>query len=902
VEPDGSLEPDDPNDQGLEFVSPPLPIDEILGDLNKVKKWAKEYGCYTNDSTGLHINISVPGYSRENLDFVKLALLMGDKYVLDAFGRSGNTYAKSALDIVKRAVRDNPDNAAQLLDKMKGNLDQLASKAIHSGITSKYTSINTKDGHIEFRSPGGDWLGDNFDQIENTLLRFTVAMSAALNPEMYRQEYLTKLYKMLTENNRDDDTIKYFSDYVAGKIPKAALRSFVKQAQLQRNIKRGKTDGQKMWWKVYKDGKNAGRYSATVEVVATSEKEAIEKAAKEWGEPLLVNTLARMDAEPLRPYVEQPGGGTYELFDRRTNETIPDTEFSSRNDADVQTRLDDYINHGQHGMSTVDARLLFSARPVADSGGADQDAASNPLRPTGPGPWEVYNRQTGNSTVNLIRDGQPITDRAQAQSQAMALISTGRHDLYGVRTRGASGMSNIGTQTDMENRLGLPSQSTNANYAVVDRRTLDPVFRFSAGNRRDANRIYGEWLAAAGLPTTTEDYGFQEIRPRSGGQDATEIPRDWRIVDRATDETLNTVRGASLDQAEAVRDDTARRHGVDARQLSLQVIFNPVAAQQEIPEVPMDVAQNFPDRTDGRNINFGNQFSGQWRVMLDGEEVWRFRGVGNNQADANRIAQTWLQDQRSQGSLSPGDNAEIEVVPVMIESVQESLTEIAAMPAHQFAGGKDMLGMFQTPAKKHLKPLPGGTDLQYAIVKGTHFYGTIVQIVDPGMPGITRPQVVAVLNLDSSSLPNTMQVGSITVDEDYRGRGLARALYGIVLTIMQKNLVSGSSQTPGGRRNWMSLASIPGVEVQGLVRIPNQIFDLERTATASPQWRKYADRTMDQIMELGGQFHSKDNNSTYWLFDVVPGKGSLQPAVKNALSRLYGYDSDNLLLATWTGA
>jgi hypothetical protein len=615
VEPDGSLEPDDPNDQGLEFVSPPLPIDEILSDLNKVKRWAKEYGCYTNDSTGLHINISVPDYSRENLDFVKLALLMGDKYVLDAFGRSGNTYAKSALDIVKKAVRDNPDNAAKLLDKMKGNLDQLASKAIHSGITSKYTSINTKDGHIEFRSPGGDWLGDNFDQIENTLLRFTVAMSAALNPEMYRQEYLTKLYKMLTENNRDDDTIKYFSDYVAGKIPKAALRSFVKQAQLQRNIKRGKTDGQKMWWKVYKDGKNAGRYSATVEVVATSEKEAIEKAAAEYG-LFSQEYKSQMDAEPLRPYVEQPGGGTYELFDRRTNETIPDTEFSSRNDADVQTRLDDYINHGQHGMSTVDARLLFGARPVADSGGADQNAASNPLRPTGPGPWEVYNRQTGNSTVNLIQDGQPITDRAQAQRQAMALISTGRHDLYGVRTRGTGSRANIGTQTDMENRLGLPSQSTNANYAVVDRRTLDPVFRFSAGNRRDANGIYGEWLAAAGLPTTTEDYGFQEIRP-------------------------------------------------------------------EIPEVPMDVAQNFPDRTDGRNTDYsfrdlfgntpqassapaGNSFSGQWRVMIDGEEVWRFRGVGNNQADANRIAQTWLQDQRSQGLLSPAPGADVEVVPVMI--------------------------------------------------------------------------------------------------------------------------------------------------------------------------------------------------------------------------------------------
>jgi hypothetical protein len=69
------------------------------------------------------------------------------------------------------------------------------------------------------------------------------------------------------------------------------------------------------------------------------------------------------------------------------------------------------------------------------------------------------------------------------------------------------------------------------------------------------------------------------------------------------------------------------------------------------------------------------------------------------------------------------------------------LIEIAAMPANQFAGGKDMLGMFQTPAKKHLKPLPGGTDLQYAIE--TNKYGSIVQIVDPGMPGITRPDVVA---------------------------------------------------------------------------------------------------------------------------------------------------------------
>jgi hypothetical protein len=49
------------------------------------------------------------------------------------------------LDIIKDAVRNKPEDAARLLDKMKGNLDQLATKAIHSGITQKYT-VNQHQG------------------------------------------------------------------------------------------------------------------------------------------------------------------------------------------------------------------------------------------------------------------------------------------------------------------------------------------------------------------------------------------------------------------------------------------------------------------------------------------------------------------------------------------------------------------------------------------------------------------------------------------------------------------------------------------------------------------------------------------------------------------------------------
>jgi GNAT superfamily N-acetyltransferase len=218
-----------------------------------------------------------------------------------------------------------------------------------------------------------------------------------------------------------------------------------------------------------------------------------------------------------------------------------------------------------------------------------------------------------------------------------------------------------------------------------------------------------------------------------------------------------------------------------------------------------------------------------------------------------------------------------------------SLTEIENIDQSQYRGGKDTLDRYSTPGKKHLRALPGGSDLMYSITSDA--YGSYVHIVDPGIPGITKPSIVASLSLVKGVIPDSVQVGAITVDEDYRGRGLARALYGIVLTIMKKTLISGSSQTPGGRRNWLSLASIPGVEIKGLLDLA--YFQLDKS--------RQVDNTIDQLMQLGGQFVAKNNNYTYWAFDVVPGNGQLTPAVKNKLSKLYGYDSDNLLMATWTG-
>lgn len=346
VEPDGSIDVDDRDDRGLEFVSPPLPIEELLSDLNKVKAWADKTGCYTNDSTGLHINVSVPGWTAgsNQLDYVKLAVLLGDEHVLESFGRAGNTYCKSAMGKIQSIIRQNPAKAEEMLERMRQGMDQLASKAIHSGTTDKYTSINNKNGYIEFRSPGGDWLNDNFAEIDNTLRRFTVAMSAAVDPEMYRKEYLKKLYKLLDVSS-EKDPLSYFAKYSAGELPRAALKSFVRQAQLERGVKRGKETGP-MWWKV----SNPPQSFASIEVVASSQEEAIQKALGPDGYPNWANTINSVVAEPVRPYKEEPAAQQepqgvdtrvdYELYDRTTNAVI-DT-FPARNDDEARVRLDDY--------------------------------------------------------------------------------------------------------------------------------------------------------------------------------------------------------------------------------------------------------------------------------------------------------------------------------------------------------------------------------------------------------------------------------------------------------------------------------------------------------------------------------------------------------------------------------
>jgi hypothetical protein len=301
VEPDSSIEGDD-GESGLEFVSPPLPIPEMIEDIGKVAKWASQIGAYTNDSTGLHMNVSVPNI--EDLDYVKLAMFLGDNYILEQFGREGNSYCKSALEKIKSTARANPDRVDEMLRQFQGGLNKLASTLIHTGSTEKYTSINRQSNRVEFRSPGGDWLSEyesDPGKVTNTLLRTVVALDVASDPEAFKKEYYKKLYKTLSQGS-EDTSIEYFAKYAAGELPKQALKSFIRQIQTKREVKKqAPGSGKQYWWRVSRPG-----HFGSIEVVAATREEAIDKGTSSPDGYITWRGQPDVRADPVRAYDETP--------------------------------------------------------------------------------------------------------------------------------------------------------------------------------------------------------------------------------------------------------------------------------------------------------------------------------------------------------------------------------------------------------------------------------------------------------------------------------------------------------------------------------------------------------------------------------------------------------------------
>lgn len=275
-------------------------------------------------------------------------------------------------------------------------------------------------------------------------------------------------------------------------------------------------------------------------------------------------------------------------------------------------------------------------------------------------------------------------------------------------------------------------------------------------------------------------------------------------------------------------------------------------------------------------------------------------------------------------------------------SETQELDEIERLGATGFTGGKSYLDSYGR--EKSVRELPGGSGLLYSITNDSGDF--IIKMWDRANKGEFQPRsmgprpsyytrrewasrieyeqqrdarrkaefdrapgkLIGQLTVDTVGrnfpLPGAVQVGTITVDEDYRGMGLAKAMYGIVLTIMKRPLLAGTSQTPGGRRNWLSLSQIPGVQMKGYFSIDEDELDTDPRINNPRSFRR-ADQNIDTIMgKLGGEYIGQGYDGHYFAFDVKPNtsKQELEAYVNTDLNKVYGggYGSGGLY-AVWTG-
>jgi hypothetical protein len=249
IEEDGSLHADDSDDMPCEIVSPPMPLALCIEKMREFFAWAQSEDAYSNDSTGLHVGISMPdigGSAKGELDYLKLALFLGDKKVLEDFGREGNHYCQSSLEKIGSQIRHVGDSDLQeAIDEMRTGLIQMARKTLgQSGGHGKYSSVNLKNDYIEFRGMGGENYIDNINTVLNTVQRFAYAYSIASDPKAEREEYGKKLYKLLHQSLKSKDIINsVFVQYKGGEgFRPDMLKQILKQAQLARDIERQEND------------------------------------------------------------------------------------------------------------------------------------------------------------------------------------------------------------------------------------------------------------------------------------------------------------------------------------------------------------------------------------------------------------------------------------------------------------------------------------------------------------------------------------------------------------------------------------------------------------------------------------------------------------------------------------
>jgi len=214
VEEDSSIEADG---AAAEIISPVYETPEqMLKEMNSLFDFFAKNDVETNESTGLHVTMSWNG-EQTPANKLKMAVLLGDKYLLGLFDRENNTYTKSQLDNVAKGISDLMKNPANL--KTLSAVEEILSSKVSD---NKFSSINFKDATnkagnnlIEFRIAGGDDYHMKTTDIVKSVVRYAAIMQAGHDPEAFRKDYILALYRLIGKEAATPDPEKIKSMNIA---------------------------------------------------------------------------------------------------------------------------------------------------------------------------------------------------------------------------------------------------------------------------------------------------------------------------------------------------------------------------------------------------------------------------------------------------------------------------------------------------------------------------------------------------------------------------------------------------------------------------------------------------------------------------------------------------------------
>ena len=119
------IELDNPGDQALELVSPPMQIKESLDYIKKIFSWMQKKKYYTNETTGFHMSISFKDKEQtRKIDPLKFTLFMGEEYVMKTFRRTMEDFEAMGQDSYAEPLIRNLKKDLLLAMKNSENIEE----------------------------------------------------------------------------------------------------------------------------------------------------------------------------------------------------------------------------------------------------------------------------------------------------------------------------------------------------------------------------------------------------------------------------------------------------------------------------------------------------------------------------------------------------------------------------------------------------------------------------------------------------------------------------------------------------------------------------------------------------------------------------------------------------------